>query len=347
MRGLFVVLLLVAACDDEDSSGRPFTPILEIDTQLQAATCTHLVACHAMPDQATCLSTNLYAGGFYVEPRTLQLVLTGKVRYDGGLVAKCLADVAAQSCTLNALDRRVSFAQCVLDVYRGSVAAGGVCSADAECTSGTCSCSLEDASCCSGTCLPGVATPFTPNPIGAACQQASGGFNSCTPDAFCDQATNICTALEPAGASCISDSECGDGLKCNFAATQSTSTCTAVPHLGESCATIAICGDEGTYCDSQTHLCTAVKFVGAPCATGGCASPLRCDPQTLLCATYPVTGASCVDEGRCNDFGTYCNQAEICALPKPNGAACNSGLDCASQMCDFTMMKCVAPPTCP
>jgi hypothetical protein len=346
MRRWLVLVVVMAACGN-DSSGGPYTPIEELGARYQAASCTHLVACHEAADQATCLTTNLYGQSFYIDPQTIQLVLTGKVRYDGSTVAACLADLAAQSCTINGLDKRRSFAQCIFDVFRGSVAAGGTCSTDAECVSGSCNtqCGQEDG-CCTGTCNPGnPPTPLTPIAIGASCPQGTGGFDPCVDGAFCDPATQICTALHPVGAPCNDAYQCGDGLNCTF--TTGTGTCATVPHLGESCATINTCGDEGSYCDQTTQTCTAVKLSGGSCTSGGCSTLLFCDPQTARCIANPAVGESCVESGRCNDLGAYCNDAQICAMPKPNGQACESPIDCASQNCDQTTFLCAAYPTCP
>jgi hypothetical protein len=346
MRRWLVLALVMMGCGN-DSSGGPYTPIEELGAQYQAALCTHLVACHEISDQATCLATNLYSQTFFIDPQTIQLVLTGKVRYDGGTVAACLADLAAENCTINGLDKRRSFAQCIFDVFRGSVAAGGVCSNNAECLSGSCNnpCSQSSA-CCTGTCNPGnPPAPLTPIAIGLTCPQGTGGFDACVDGAYCDPSTQICTALKPVGGSCNDASQCGDGLACTF--TTGMGACATVPRLGEDCAMTGTCGDEGAYCDQQTHTCTTVKLGGGSCVTAGCSSLLFCDPQSQLCITYPAVGDSCGVSGRCNDVGAYCNNSQICSMPKPNGQACESQIDCTSQYCDQTTFLCAAPPTCP
>jgi hypothetical protein len=346
MRRWLVLVLVMSGCGT-DSSGGPYTPIEELGAQYQAAVCTHLVACHEVSDQATCLATNLYSQTFFIDPQAIQLVLTGKVRYDGGTVAGCLADVAAETCTINGLDKRRSFAQCIFNVFHGSVAAGGVCSNNAECISASCNNPCDQSSaCCTGTCNPGAApAPLTPLAVGATCPPGTGGFDACVDGSYCDPSTQICTALKPVGASCSSASECGDGLNCSF--NTGPGVCATVPHLGENCATTFTCSDEGAYCDQGTESCTAVKLVGGSCATGGCSSLLFCEPQSQLCITYPAVGESCSLAGRCNDAGAYCNNSEICAMPEPNGQACESGTDCTSQYCDQATFLCATPPTCP
>jgi hypothetical protein len=346
MRRWLVLVVVVMGCGT-DSSGGPYTPVEEILAQYQVALCTHLVACHEVSDQATCVATNLYSQTFLIDPQAIQLVLTGKVRYDGGTVAACLADVAAQTCTLNGLDKRRSFEQCVFDVFRGAVPAGGVCSNNAECISASCNNPCDQSSaCCTGVCNPGTPSdPLTPIAIGATCPPGTGGFDPCVDGSYCDSSTQICTALEPVGTRCNDASECGDGLNCSF--TTGNGTCVAVPHLGQSCATDGICGDEGAYCDQTTRICTAIKLVGGSCASGGCSSLLFCDPQSAICVTYPAVGASCSSSGRCNDVGAYCNNLQICAMPKPNGQACESEVDCVSQFCDQSTFVCAAAPTCP
>jgi hypothetical protein len=346
MRRWLVLALVMMGCGN-DSSGGPYTPIDELGDQYQAALCTHLVACHEVSDQATCIATNLYSQTFFIDPQAIQLVLAGKVRYDGSTVAACLADIAAETCTINGLDKRRSFAQCIFDVFRGSVAAGGVCSTNAECISGSCNnpCNQSSA-CCTGTCNPGnPPAPLAPVPLGAACPQGTGGFDPCVDGAYCDPSTQICTALKPVGTPCADVSQCGDGLNCGF--TNGSGACATVPRLGESCAMTGTCGDEGSYCDQQTRLCTAVKLVGGSCTSGGCSSLLSCDVQSQLCTTYPAVGGSCAASGRCNDVGAYCNNSQICAMPKPNGQVCQSQVDCTSQYCDQTTFLCAAAPTCP
>jgi hypothetical protein len=346
MRRWLVLVVVVMGCGN-DSSGGPFTPIEELAAQYQAAQCTHLVACHEVSDQATCLATNLDNQTFFIDPQVTQLVLAGKVRYDGGTVAACLADVAAQNCTINGLDKRRSFEQCIFNVFHGEVAAGGVCSGNSECISATCNNPCDQsAACCTGVCNPGMApAPLTPIALGLACPPGTGGFDACVDGAYCDAATQVCTALKPVGASCNDASQCGDALTCSF--TTGVGVCVAVAQLGEDCVTTRLCADEGTYCDVAANVCAAVKLVGASCVSGGCSNLLTCDPQSQLCVTYPAVGEPCGVSGRCNDAGAYCNNSEICAMPKPNGQACESQIDCASQFCDQTTFLCAAAPTCP
>ncbi|MEO9157323.1 MAG: hypothetical protein ABI591_17035 [Kofleriaceae bacterium] len=344
MRPWLALVVVLSACGT-DSNGGPYTPIDQLESSYQAALCTHLVACHEVADQQTCLATNLAGQGLFIDPQTVQLVLTGKVRYDGSTVAACLADVAAQTCTLNGLDKRRPFAQCIFDVFRGSVAAGGTCSTNAECISGGCTTQCgQTNTCCTGTCSPGAAPlPLTPIAIGMTCPQGTGGFDACVEGSYCDHSTQLCTALKPVGATCTDASQCGDALTCNF----SMGVCATVPHLGESCATTFTCSDEGAYCDQTTTLCTQVKLIGGSCATGGCSSLLSCDSQSQLCISYPALGQSCSLAGRCGDIGTYCNNAQICAMPGPNGQLCQSAVDCVSQDCDQTTLRCTSLPTCP
>ena len=336
-----MALVILAACGTDSGSGGAYTAIDQLTAAYQTASCTHLVACHEFADQATCEKTNLRDSSFFLPPTTVAYVLAGRVRYNGNDVATCLAKIAAESCTLNGLDHRETFAACIAkaNVYIGTVTANEKCSVNEECISQQCSnqCDSNQSCCTAGTCI-GSTAPIlaAPSPIGQPC--AGELANTCVEGAYCSNSTGTCTAFKVVGATCNDPSECGDGLGCFGNPT----VCTTPAHLGQSCATLS-CGDEGTYCNFSTKVCTAFALLGGLCNDpndGECTTYETCD-ATMKCVAYPAIGASCAStNGACNDVGSLCNEVEICEVEGDTGAACVGNADCISGGCDLTTHVC-------
>jgi hypothetical protein len=235
------------------------------------------------------------------------------------------------------------------NVYTGTILGGQPCTASGECISQSCGngqCG-QNQTCCVGMCVGSTAPmPMMRIPIGGTCA-VGGGFSECEIGGYCDTTASVCKPVKQVGATCSNANECGDGLDCNmFPVGGGPAVCVKHPALGESCSTDPTCSDEGTYCDTTTHTCKSVGLIGASCTSAPCSTLYQCDSTTRLCAAYPATGSSCVQVGRCNDYNTYCDTSQVCALPAAKGAICQGNVDCESQYCDVATQKCAAFPAC-
>jgi hypothetical protein len=350
MRWLALALVGALCCgcvfSDDDSGGGPYVSVQDIDHQYDVALCQHLVTCHEFPDQATCVATNV-PRSLYVDPLAIQGVLAGKIRYNGSIVAQCLAQLAASTCNPGDLANRRPVEQCMLGVFAGLETSGTACTSDLVCASGTCetTCGEGQPQCCVGTCVGSAPLPTAPLVIGDHCPLGTGGFDPCPVGAYCDNSTSMCTAVKPIGSHCQNTAECGDGLQCDVF---STLTCLDAPHVGQPCTPSGQCGDEGLYCGND-HDCHYVALAGEQCGTGQQCSNYytSCDATIQACITYPRTGEDCSQTQRCNDVGTYCD-GSVCRLPRANNEPCTTDSDCASLYCDVnTTLTCKPAPTCP
>lgn len=155
--------------------------------------------------------------------------------------------------------------------------------------------------------------------VGQSCTPIRDGFGgilfgSCDPTkSFCCNAT----AAAP--------------NKCGLPGAGKTSTCVAAPAVGATCSAdttnLAVC-QTGVSCDPDTNKCVASKTdplaVGAKCVD----------------ASYNELGV-CVDSW-CDVLGN-----KLCTAKKPNGASCQGGDECATNVCDkgkcADLSFCVAP----
>jgi hypothetical protein len=349
MKGrIALVCLAFGGCvfSGDDSGGGPYVAVTDIAHQYDVAMCSHLVACHEISDQATCLATNI-PSSFYVDPAAAQGVLAGKIRYNGSLVAQCFAQLAASTCNPGDLANRRPVDQCMLYAFTGLGTNGATCTTNEECGSGQCNttCQQGQQQCCLGTCFGDALPPAAPLQLGAHCPQGTGTYDPCAVGAYCDNATSTCTAVKPAGSQCQNTKECGDGLQCDVF---TTLTCVEAPHADQPCTSSGRCGDEGLYCGND-HVCHYVALAGEACGTGQQCSNFytTCNPSSQTCTTYPKLGEDCSVYQRCNDLGTYCD-GSVCRTPKAMGQPCHTDTECASLYCDTgTTLTCTAPPTCP
>jgi hypothetical protein len=335
------LLLLMIGCGVDHQGSGPYVAVDHIAEAYQAAECTHLVACHEMPDQATCLSSTV--GSLTLDQTFVEEALVAKLRYNGSLVADCFATLAASSCNPGALANRISVSQCVLGAFTGTVEAGGHCTNDIECLSDTCAaCDGELACCPDGKCM-GEPKSTVPPALGAPCLLDSQGTDPCAVGQYC---ATVCTTVKPIGTQCSATKQCGDGLECD---TQTTGQCAVPPLRDQPCTPNFYCGEEGTYCEPGDDICRSVGLVGDSCAPGHvCSSYLQCNTTTQLCELYPITGADCGGSARCNDLNTYCSIADQICVPRvADGQQCFESFSCLSQLCDMTTMRCAEPPLCP
>lgn len=131
----------------------------------------------------------------------------GRMRYDGGALSSCLAQLEAAGCNAVAVDP----AQCD-GVFVPLVESGGACTHHDECIDGVCH-GGDSTNDMDGTC-------GTPLPDGADCVDS----DECA-SGYCDRLS--CAAQAPNGGSCTSDEECASEV-CDadgFCAPSSSSVC--------------------------------------------------------------------------------------------------------------------------
>jgi hypothetical protein len=339
-RGVIMVVFVMLAACGEDSSGGPYIPIQMFDSAFHDAQCKHAVACGEFPDQATCLKYSLTGTtGIFSSPQIEAAVLAGKIYFDGARFASCVAFLAAETCDLTDADGRDPPPEICKRLFRGTVAAGGACAFDGECTSEVCNLACGQGTCCQGTCVGD--TPPAPevlSSIGQSCQ-----VNGCVAKSFCNP-SKICTALKTASMACTSPGECDYGLDCIGTP---TTTCRALPTLAQACPD-GLCRDEGLHCTGGA--CLEVGLPGATCAVNSDCSPyFRCDAGvTNRCIAYPAVGESCAQTFQCADSATvYCSQlSNMCTAVKAVGDACMNGIECGSGFCDLTTHLCADDASC-
>lgn len=263
----------------------------------------------------------------------------GKVKYDGAMAAKCLADIAARSC--DELANRLSDA-CDA-AAEGSAAVGESCSYDFDCK-GTAFCQLDGA--CPGKCTERLAA-------GAACKQD----DDCQDGLVCGGATQACVKPGAVGEPCGGgvQPECAPTLFCvgDQAATKQAGTCKALNEVfagkaGDSCSY-----QDGTLCATDLSCayetlpptsgkCTARVASGGACkrlsVPSMCPTDEYCDGAGTspdgTCKALPGPGQPCVkvlDNDSCAPYARC--DAGTCVALQANGGPCGSGNVCYSETC--------------
>ncbi|MFT3695132.1 MAG: hypothetical protein QM831_18490 [Kofleriaceae bacterium] len=337
MQRLQLILCLLVACGDKDHGTSPYVAMEDVATAFQTARCTHLVACHEAVDVESCVTQNV--GAFPLGFGLIDEANHGSMIYNGNTVAKCFAAIANESCDpSDETARQVDFV-CAGPFFIGAVTAGKACNANIECRSGICSDCVGSSStaCCSGTCVDGPAPPTSYLP-GQACDT----LHPCALGTHCDLTVNTCQPLVGSGQHCSQTSDCAYGLQCDF----ESSTCNAAPLRDQPCSASGRCGEEGTYCHAGEDICRSVKLLGEACdSQNPCASPLYTCASTGKCALLPPNGTGCF--GSCGEFQSYCDSASMCEPARENGEPCDGdGIECISQSCDPSTLRCVDQPSC-
>jgi hypothetical protein len=312
--------LLVVGCDGSGS-----IPFSQFEPAFEQAACRMLVLCGEFPDQATCLSSDHFEPHYY--PTLAQDVSTGKVIYDGARAQACLnAYYAPRSCNRKEVDAIAPNPDCHA-IFTGTVAAGGVCFASAECAGGGCetqnSCTQDQ--CCAGTCL--AATPTVPLggdcPAGTVC--AAGTV--CTVDLTNGGTT--CQKPVGVGGSCVYgflENICASPLYCD----STSGVCKAPVATGEPCNPSLgsdDCDIRTDRCDATTSVCTPPLALGAPCspAASTCAAYATCDATTNTCVGRPAVGQACdpTNGPACLGDTTTCDSTSATCVRMPASGACS------------------------
>lgn len=356
------------ACSD---GGGDAPPALDsVSAAWLQASCERVFRCpraddHAayLQDSATCVAvlaqrpTLARDLGLALDPRILQRVREGRLRFDAAAARACLAraaaDCAAPSCR---------------SLFVGAVASGGACGGDDECVRGTfCEQAETVPAPCEGTCRP-------QRPVGAACHQTrqclgwEANLADCTSAVIMSPQEGQCVAITrgppaPEGEACgrlgARDIECAAGLVCSTrCARPRTPIARGAPcRRGEQCQAGDVCAR-----DRCTAASEAVQSVaGAPCSAGGvpcnALRGLACGPSGS-CA--PIgdgsAGAPCLPtldnrdlfrEGTCAPTLRCDPETRRCAARLPVGMPCARHADCASLRCVEMACAPADAPSCP
>jgi hypothetical protein len=167
-----------------------------------------------------------------------------------------------------------------LGLFRGTVALGGACMEDAECSP----VSGKSVACDAGVCAiderPAVESLPDPVGVGEACSQ------TCVDDQYGTSCYYADLAASPAGGCYQSD-----GLGCS----QTTLKCERLPKLGEACMDGRCPVD--TYCAGG--ICVAGKATGPCPSLEQCLQTSRCDIDTMTCIPKKPNGSACNDLTEC------------------------------------------------
>jgi hypothetical protein len=358
-----------------DGGTQPYTSFEAFEQGATEAWCDLKARCGQFSDAHQCTSSvwELLAahGGLPMTELALQRAVDdGRVHFDGAAAAACVVQLQASSCTgqlpptdgpcTEALVGRVAETQgCFGDFECGAT---GYCAMGAECP-GTCLRRKAEGEPASRAeeCMPGhyvttsgECTRFVP--VGGACPSTGGGIGFgerpwCTPDAYCDEATDICRPRGALGADCGSSSQCTSMLTCTAGkcspltptggtceryapqACQADLQCTATDHAPTgTCEAKGVTG-EACFQDDQCGtglLCRDARGWEDPPVAGACSEPLAvgqacdvqrpyfctdsayCSSETSTCQPLLAVGEACTGYEAC-EVGAACSPEGLCA----------------------------------
>jgi hypothetical protein len=287
--------VLAPACSSDETTPTAPGPIAvdALRAELQTASCEFFVRCGYMPDQALCLDVSSPSR------ETLQLladVVFGKVTYDAAAARACVDALRGQSCDALASVAK-GIEQACANVFRGTVAEGGACLFDDEC-SGDSACDVSmcmgGGACCVGVC---TAKPALV-PIGGDCMT-----EPCISTAYCDVENDemgmvvsaTCKAQVKNGEACTDTNGCEDGLRCD---TGGSDACYVLSKEGQTCnpnLQTGGCLRVDNWCSADGK-CVKLPTVGEPCTDKNeCLKHAYCDAGT--CKSRPIEGQDCVMDG--------------------------------------------------
>ncbi len=296
-----------------------------------AVNCTEL---NAYSDVEECIQTSGYASGGQRDfdiAENIRAVSDGRATIDVARFTACLLETSPEQCNSGA-----QVAACRLR-YKGAIADGQSCYADAECASPGASCTPTDCgdACCTGTCVRKKMLNET------AC--STTGVNACEPGLVCSLVQGKCIAGD-VGTVCVRATDCDPENNCDQIG-NSPGLCVADLPVGTSCKNILQCGGEsgcvGLKRNVGTPTCRRITEVGDAC-DWFCLGSLYCDlsnPTGLgVCRTMPQLNQACSDFLPCTGIHNQCVNG-TCQPRLASGAscanpalACDVGLFCTDQL---------------
>lgn len=361
--GVLSACAAITGCGDDTGSD---PGIEEVPALYAEAICDAFLSClgPGTPKNLTreeCLATNqagIEDGDFqYLQDS----VDAGRIRYNGGRVESCIADIATAPCEeLGTGHAPVSCQQ----TFVGTIAAGDDCALDEEC-SGNAFCDTTGMTC------PGTCTAL--GDAGADCTED----NQCAEGLACALPAiglGSCTAQAGEGDPCGGNApDCGLGMVCagenedqNISGVCKRIDEVFVAAIGEECSL-----DDGIFCVEGASCvatltgtgvnamvsweCEAERQADADCKLAipdQCPAGQYCDvdPSAQLprftgtCKDLPRAGQECGKwQGVC-DSGAVCDGAGLCQPINRIGGSCDDDTQCASENC--VGGECAAPSLC-
>ncbi|HEY5922402.1 MAG TPA: hypothetical protein VIV11_12060 [Kofleriaceae bacterium] len=316
MRRVLVIACL-AGCGDNLRA----VPFDEYPAEELAARCRFWVRCGLVGSEEQCAQFSQPRA----DPDVVAAVDAGFIKWDAERAQLCIDWYDSLDC--DPTTEHYRYAPC-FPLYLGTKRDGEACAFGYECISRECW--LEGAE-CSDACCTGYCAGDTPpvrGGIGDRCRYAP-----CR-EGFCED--SLCVPLRGEGEACAGSSECEIGLSCDWG------TCKLLPALGESCT--HACRDVGQQCDGFTARCARVLLQGERCYVDDECSPFyECSTTKSTCQLIGG-GGSCgvLKQGNCALPYVCDYMADKCSAPKPDGAACSSGVECASYSCNFETRACTS-----
>lgn len=317
------------------------------------AYCDYAVRCGQMHAKESCIEASrlvMAACRAQIQPA----IQKGRMTIDGGRISTCFAFISNEmSCEDESGDPTTASDDCNA-MFTGTVAAGGACYVDLECTEGH---YCDDSSTCPGICTPQVGVGETasrssacetglylywsndtcqaPVAAGASCAPLPGAFDpqECVAGHFCDSDTELCTPNRAAGEACTDSAECEGTLRCL------EDQCRAIGGPGASCTSWFECKSD-LYCEEAPEgmpgTCKVLGGMGSPCVDSDACKPgLTCagagGEGPGQCAEPTALGGSCEDSASCGSDG-YCLEG-TCTARKASGEPCTEYFECAAGYC--------------
>lgn len=262
---------------------------------LNAATCTAEDQCLPRGTENACTSDEQCTSGVCANGYCACNIPTGSNSNECG---------STLSCVSVAVPDQQLVGYCLKPAGLGSpCSSGSMCRSDV-CTNGKCAPGGEDTKCYSQ----------------ADCQESL----------YCDvSSTYTCTVKKAAGDACVKSFECGSNSCKN-------KKC-AVGKSGSTCVTNSDCGD-GLFCDDGDGLndpvCASKVSVGNFCKNNDDCVTNKCEPSTggkNVCAIASV-GGSCATTKDCGD-AAFCD-GSTCKTKLAKNAECANDDQCAGGQCD-------------
>lgn len=218
--------------------------------------------------------------------------------------ARCLDDRACQQGTCFKRDEAAYVGRCALDASDGQACDDKPCDEGLYCNpSNQCAAKRTQLQACD--------TPGTD--VG------------CAPGFSCQLNVGQCESPKANGQPCMSANAC-ESQRCE------QNTCVAKSNEGQRCQFDTDCLD--SWCDAS-NTCRAKKVDGTSCINNQECQSNLCNGQ---CYTLKSNTEPCADHTECQSG--FCNFTNnVCDVPRPVGAACNTYQACDSQRCDGNLCQ--------
>jgi len=279
---LFSAVSSVLGCADDPGPGP--IPLDELRDELSTALCNQYARCGQMPDQATCEAAQ---GDSLLTLQLLTDAALGRVTYDEAGARTCVEAIRNRVCD-GALATKKALDTACAKMFVGTVAAGGSCLFDNECSGGgvcnTTMC-MGNGACCLGVC---EAKP-APVALNGDCSTNT----LCVESAYCDDSMMpaTCKPRKDNGDACSAQGQCKEGMRCDV--NGSVKTCYLLSNRGGACnpaLDAGACIRYDDYCHPTDRKCTVLPGDGKPCTDKDeCLDYAYCD-DTKTCRKRPVEG---------------------------------------------------------